>query len=127
MKRILSLSTVLVLLSVQNIFGLPLVFKTTKEVKTVEGQGLIELASFDTLKYKNIRVGVLLIKGEFGKNDSFVRIDAIEDNTDVINIGHFFLSNTYSGNSLLVENAPSKIKISVQETGTYKVFIWASQ
>lgn len=57
MKQVLFLSTVsIVIFSIVRFgYGSPLIFKTTKEIKTNE---VIELGSFDASKYKQIRIGL---------------------------------------------------------------------
>jgi hypothetical protein len=100
-----------------------LIFKTTKEIKS-DGKIFVELATVDTSKFKQIRIGVIQVSGETGSVGSFINIDAIEDN-DLIQIGGFNVYEFNAGKSQILETFSNKIKISAQNSGTYKVFVWA--
>lgn len=60
MRKFLSL-ILLFIFAVNNSFGSPLIFKTTKEIDTKD---FIELGSFDATKYRQIRIGIKVVSND---------------------------------------------------------------
>ncbi len=104
-----------------NTFCAPLIFKTTKEIKA-NGKDFVEIANFDVSKSKQIRVGVVWADWD-NFNSHIIRIQGIEGE-DIIHIDGFEI---FPSKSLVIETPPSKIRISTSQSGTYKIYIWASQ
>jgi hypothetical protein len=100
---------------VQFALGSPLVFKTTKEIK---GDGWTELAIFDSSKYKQIRVGVV----DDNVSESVLNISAAEETQEIFIQG---ATDNFLNVSFLIDQPPTKLKISAKGAGVYKVYIWA--
>lgn len=102
-------------------YALPLVFKTTKEIKTVSFESFVELVSFDTKNCKQIRIALKKNNLETGNSDFIkgFRIYAVESGEDIF-LGYF------EGASAVVDAPSSMIKIAVNESGNYKIYVWGS-
>lgn len=130
-KRILPLLTVLILTlsGVQLSFASPLVFKATKEItkKSSDFNEFVELVGFDAIKYQKIRVGVLPVGlSEKDLQLLVVKVEAVE-NSDATLLDKILFSDFYPSGSVLIEIPSPKIKISANKSGTYKIFIWATE
>lgn len=120
------MSLIFVVLLAHSAFGLPLVFTTTKEIKTAKNQTFTELVSFDTSKYKQMRIGIVY-GGPWSNADGtlipvFARIEAIE-NTDAFVLHEYRLT---SDRTASVDNPTTKTRISATNSGTYKIYVWAN-
>ena len=104
-----------------NSYSLPLVFKTTKEVKEASYQNFVNLFTFNTRNLKQIRITLQIRNLESSKIEETkgFRVFAVESGEDVF-IGYF------EGYSAVIDAPPSEIKIKVSSVGNYKVFIWGS-
>jgi hypothetical protein len=106
-----------------NAFALPLVFKASKTIETVEDIDLIEI---DTAKYRQLRVGVVYKnqKKEFTRSPDRIWFYAVEDGEDFSIIGEISdgRDNSFTAS---IDAPPAKIKIQVRGRGLYKVFVWA--
>jgi hypothetical protein len=119
-------------------YGAQLVFKTEKTIQS-DGNKFVELITFDSTKYSQIRVGILL-GGEKAEeipnpnqgneltklkiaDENYIQCEAVE-NTDKIFIQGFFLQ---SNRSIIIDTPPNKLRLSANKSGTYKIYIWASE
>lgn len=107
-----------------NSFALPVVFKTTKEIKNINGSELAELVTVDVSKYKSARVGVVLVSGQLAERGNIIQIIGVEE-ADQFGLAGFFIGGDNKSGSTLIENPPSKIKVMVKESGTYRIYVWA--
>jgi anionic cell wall polymer biosynthesis LytR-Cps2A-Psr (LCP) family protein len=126
------LLVILFLVSVHSSFALPLVMK--KSVKTtsdmIKGSASggrsfsYELLTFDSTKYKQVRVAVY---GYSSGRDNNIYLEAVEG-SDSFSLGSFRISGgvdaSHSG-SMLIDGAPSKIRIASYEQGSFIICIWA--
>lgn len=128
MKKYSSLTFCFVLL-VNTAFGLPLVFKTQKEI-SADGITFVEIATADVSKYNQVRVGVVYIINEkniaekWEDSTRYIRLEAVEE-SDIFFIESFFVTNKLQGRSIVVENPPTKIRFSAIKSGIYRIYVWA--
>jgi hypothetical protein len=119
MKKILVRYLILILVSVSTATGSPLIFKTEKTIKNQNEKQFAELAVVDVSKYRQIRVAVQAVPS----GEGLIRIEGLEG-SELIFIERILFNDLYSGGSVFLETPPNKIRISVRESGTYKIFIW---
>lgn len=120
---VFSLSALLFLFSVSECLASTLIFKTQKEVKTENS--IVELAVVDVSKYKQVRVGVILVEPKKFEVPKFITVEALE-NEDLIFLESVGISNYKLDNSKTIETPSNKIRISTMDKGTFKIFVWAS-
>ena len=127
MQKVISSLIILILFaaSVPALPGLPLVFKGTKEIKSSDETRFSELATVNAAAFKEMRIGVVLVDGEKRSGSSAITIHAVEGE-DLIHINGFTVSAELPSGSVDLERFPGKIRIMAKESGTYKIFIWAS-
>ncbi len=125
------LLVVLFLVGVHTSFALPLVMKKVVKVTSEDkrrasegGNYSYELLTFDSAKYKQVRVAVY---GYSSRKDNDIYLEAVEG-SDFFSLGFFRISAavdaSHSG-SMLIDVAPSKIRIASYEQGNFTVCIWA--
>jgi hypothetical protein len=118
---------ILFLVGVHSSFALPLVMK--KSVKTTpdmrHGSTLsYDLLTFDSAKYKQVRVAVF---GYSLRGDNDIYLDAVED-SEFFSLGFFKIpsgSDSSNSGSMLIDGAPSKIRVGSYREGSFVVCVWA--
>ena len=127
MQKIISSLIILILFAVTVPArpGLPLVFKGTKEIKSSDENELQELATVNAAAFREMRIGVALVGGSKKAASHNVRLYAVEGE-DLIFLKDFSLSADFPSDSVDLERFPGRIRIMTKESGTYKIFIWAS-
>lgn len=116
----LFLSTALIMLSALSAMGNPLVFKTTKEIRSTND--FVEVATLDTAKYSRFRVHIVNADSKTAASNFYVWIKAIEDTDDlllVMDSGEFMYN-------YVCDTPPARSRILIKGNGVFKVFIWAS-
>jgi hypothetical protein len=122
------LLTAFLLIGFQSSFALPLIIKkrieTTAEMRNAKAGNLsYELMMFDATKYKQVRVGV---EG-FNRADNDIYLDAMEGASS-FSLGFFkILGDSTSGHngSMLIDGAPTTLRIGSYQSGIFTVCIWA--
>lgn len=116
----------IVLLFAQNLFALPVVFKTTKDIKK-SSEAFTEIATVSIGNLKYIRIGAVLTSGAIEKPaGSEIKVELVEDES-VFYHDTFNIFKLGEGRTVEYKNLSSKIKISAVESGTYKIIIWGGE
>ena len=123
MRRILFI--ILILAAAGSAFSSPLVFSAEKTIKA-NGNTDIELATFDSSKYKDVRIGVSLSNSAIDKFGTFVYVHALE-NDNLMFIGSISLSKDSPSRTAEFENLPRITRFTARVSGTYQIYVWASQ
>jgi hypothetical protein len=130
MKKLKCLFLVILFLgSFHGSFALPLVLKkvvkTTPDMQHLGSTLSYELLTFDSAKYKQVRVAVSGFVSRQEGNDIY--LDAVEG-SDFFSLGFFKIPYDVASNgsgSMLIDVAPSKIRIASYQPGNFRVCIWA--
>lgn len=118
--KILLLFT-LIFVFVFNSLASPLVFKLTKAIQVEKGKEYAEIGTFNTGQYNKIRIAVVP-SGEGFSRLNQIYLHAVEDEKPIY-LQHY----TFIGNySVFMDTPPSSLRISANESGIYKVYIWGS-
>jgi hypothetical protein len=149
MKKLLPLS-IWVFVFIQNVVAAPLVFKTIFEV-TSETE-VTTIATIDTAKYKQIRIGIkflneenTVIQSALKKAEELYRKKELTEiayrrltndlnsrfiSTDIsfyaLEELHEMIIPTTNNIGVVIDSPPSKIVIKAKGRGAYRVYVWAT-
>lgn len=115
---------VLILVLCLTVSASPLVYKTTKDIDSPDKY--VELFNLDTSKFREIRIHVSSSKPDFKAVIKGVEADdeLLMFPPHVFDISRVASTITYN---TTIDTPPSKIRVFVWGTGTFKAYVWASQ
>jgi hypothetical protein len=119
-NALLLLVTVFVLLA-QTASSMPLVFKVDREVRSVD-----ESIFLDTSKFRQVRVAAVLVGSGATAAEKSVKISAVEGDETFSLFSLTLSPQTPKRLSSVIDGVPSKIRITFDAPGKYRIFVWGS-